>query len=171
VLFALLAGTAGMAISYGMVRHLTRDLSLTPRIDEAALTRSSTLRNQTNRLVDLSLEYLDHIPLDAQAPKPGAVKWVQSEFRPRLQHLRSEIEERARFDAAVVSAGSAPHRALLAAMDRLATMAAHPVDMQLRAAAIRDVRRAVTNTDEYLNRRHLGRYIGEVSRLPWLPRP
>jgi len=164
VLFAVLGGVAGMGVSYAVVRHLTRSLTLVPAVDQKALFVAKALRAQTNQMILLMLEFLDHVPLDAKAPPPETFSWIQRDFSPRAQSFRAAL------DAAPAFPGPPGLRSeLRAAAERISNMAAHPGDLALRKAALGDVRRSAQHTEEYITQLGMDRYITEPARLPWLP--
>ena len=139
---ALLAGLASMALSYTTVRYITRDRPppMQQPAPAPAQQETSPLRVWCNEVVHLTNDYSTYLPLDASSPRPTARRWIDHHYRPRLRTLYEAMTQQ--------SAGASPaHRALMAATDRLMTMARRPADRALRRRATQELQRATRTVD------------------------
>jgi len=137
----LLVATIAMLLAYGGVPLFrgTRDI----RREPSALIGSEAdqLHRLSNDVVHCMAEYLDQrrhsnagdIPLDA---------WIAAEFTPEITALRRRVLAAAIPEPAMAG--------LLAAVDRLAAMAAQPQRDDLREAATKAVLDAITTAESYL---------------------
>ena len=156
---ALTACLAGMALSYYLVRTLAHTGAATPpparHVEQARL-----LRAWSNELVLLANDFLAH----TGAPPIGteARAWLNNRFHPRTVALRRRL-------AAAVDCELPPRTALLHAADRLVSLARHPETPALRRAALRDVHRAATRAEAYVERHGLAPFLRTPRELPAFP--
>ncbi len=155
ILLVLLGFTISMGVAFGVVRYLTRDLSMVPGLDPMQVDQAAQLRHASNTLLQLFGAYLDEIALDAQALKPGARQWIARGFSPKLNELRNVLDNDALMELP-------PCRRLAAAAERAANMAAHPEDQALRRRTAEDILKAAQETEAYLVANNLTPYLTEA---------
>lgn len=146
----ILLGAVGLVmsilISFIMVRHLTQDMSRTPASDPETIRQATLLRQFSNGLLTLAEEYVQQIPLEAEYPTPDRIQWAAKTFLPKLNDLRQRMDD----DTLVYLPA---YRNLLAALDRITTMASHPEDNTLKKHALNGILEAATATEQYLESR------------------
>ncbi len=156
----LLAGAAtSMAVSYGVVRYLTRDLTLIAVTDPELVRTATLLRSWSNELVDVMTAYLERVPLEAAAPKPSAKQWAAGEFRDRVVSLRQAMERQALWDLE-------SYRRLRAAADRALSMVQHPADRELRRMVAKDITTAVATVEDHIRRNRVAAELPLPMRQP-----
>jgi hypothetical protein len=163
VLLMLLACSLSMGISFGLVRHFTRGLSVTESLDRRTLLQARLLRSYANELVDLTEDYLARIPFDVKAPKPQDLQWVRRDFQPRIEDLEERMNAELRPDAPA-AINIAPFRGLRSAADRAMAMAGHPADPDLRRSAARDIVHAVESAEEAITQMKAASHLDEPPR-------
>jgi hypothetical protein len=142
--------TVCAAISFGVVRYLTRGVSLYQATDPAAMAEAIALRSHANDLAGLAAEYF---AAAATGPPEAPERRVAPSFRPRLNDLRQRL-------TASTLEGAAPS-ALLRATDALSASAATPRDEARRHAAARAVLEALSEAE-----RRVGSLNVNPQRLP-----
>lgn len=159
ILLVLLGLAVSMEISYGLVRHLTKGMSLNPAGDPVTIRKATILRNSSNELIRLMEEYLKGIPLAAGSPKPSVRQWIARSFMSRVTVLRGQLDDESLLYLP-------PYRELSAAVERLAAMAAHPEDVELRRRAVSMVLNAVLQTEQYIDSLKVSPYLPEPPVKP-----
>lgn len=152
ILLLLLGFTVSMGIAFGVVRYMTIGVSVTPAIDPTAIDQAATLRHAANTLIQLTGAYLDEIPLDAEALKPGARQWIGRGFIPKLNELHDDLDDDSLSELP-------PFRTLLSVAERLAAMAAHPEDRALRRRAATGVVKAAEEVEAYIASHNFTPYV------------
>ncbi len=124
----LIACLATMTLSFLLVRHLGRNAATEAAPGPAVVNQATRLNGWANELLALTAEYLDLV--EAQSgplSEPFRVSLTE-DFGPRVNDLRRRMQV----------APGAPEglSALLAASDKVAAMAKHPEQDQLRQDAV-----------------------------------
>ena len=83
------ASTLCAAVSYGIVRYLTRDVDVYTRSDVNALREATELRESMNILAELTGEFMART--DSTEPTAAYATWRQRDFQPRLDALRDRL--------------------------------------------------------------------------------
>ncbi len=154
------AGLLGMAISYGMVRFLTRGMTIVPTVEPESIYQARLLRAWSNELVELTGDYLQRLPSDVKAPSPGTRNWIERSFRPQMEDVRRRMAE------VETWADLGAYRALSAAVDRTLAMAGHPNDTELRGLTAQEVVRAARAVEDYILQRRLSSYLAVPAKRP-----
>jgi hypothetical protein len=160
---ALAGALLSMFISYHTVRHLSEDLSMVDKPAPEMLRYGQCIRSMVNRLYNLSRECEARIPSDSKGIQPKHLTWLQGDFlrrlRPCQEQLRLATPEILPLDALE------SHHNLSAAMERLASMASHPKDIQLRRHALNDIREAMAASEVWIERTGMAPFLTESPRL------
>lgn len=112
-------------LSFGLVRYVTRDLSVYRRSDDRAMQEALALRTYSRTLAELSGEWFQRAAADGSSQ--AFRTWLEREFQPRLNDLRQQI----------VHAGHAGEafEAIRRAADALNVSASTPQDESRRRRA------------------------------------
>jgi hypothetical protein len=134
----LVACLATMTLSFYLVRHLGGNAATEATPSPAVVDQATRLNGWANELLALTAEYLDLVEAESGSPSEPFRVRLAEDFGPRVNDLRRRMQ----------AASGAPEglSALLAASDKVAAMAKHPEQDQLRqdaVAAVLDVADAV----------------------------
>jgi len=148
-IFTLVVGmTLSMVLAYGTVRLMTRGMELRVPVDEALVDRAWRHRENANALIQIANEYCQHPQGTLTRTSP-----LLLEYRARIDEVRDRMSAQHLLQ-------DPPARTLLAAADRAASMLLHPGDLALRAAALGELRAALEELDQFLERGGARRRVG-----------
>lgn len=154
----LAACTLSMALSYGIVRFMARDVPHEGDPGHPDIQNADEFRRHSNALITLANEYIRHFndQPDPKRASPAFKSWVEREFMPKLNGLRTGISQ-SRASGILLAT-------LLAAADDLAVMAYSPGNEKLRTHAIQRVRNAASQIEAYISRIGVGVHLSEYRK-------
>ncbi len=145
---ALVALVAGLVVSFGVTRWLTRDLSAFGGLDEVRLEQARLLRESGNEAAALSNAYLERLSMEETGAGPHVRRWINQEFRPQAKTLTARMDDAARRIEALPDV--AVYVALRHAIERLGFMATHPEDRALRRSALTQLADALDAAEAHI---------------------
>lgn len=146
-------------ISYHLVRHLTRDMSIVSRPPAELIDEARYLRREANQLTQLVNALVHRLPQRGPVPDNTTRRWVERQFLPEVLHLKRELESTSgalegQYERLAYAAGLA--RDLARAME----------DPPRRATLSRQIADVVDEVNGWLSERKLGLYVREERVLP-----
>lgn len=131
------ATTVCAAVSFGIVRYITRDVTMVSHADERAVREATELRNHSRALAELSGQWFERA--SAGGESRALTMWLDKEFQPRLNDLRHRLVH-------VEYPGEAA-RSLLRAAESLGLSTASPSDMSRRRIAASAILQALSDAE------------------------
>lgn len=152
VLSVLAGMTLSMLIAFAAVRTLTRGTVFVTEVSTRQVAAAWALRSCANELTRLANSFSDAVPMPSGALALGTRTWLAEKFQDEVDTLRQRL-------GAGELQGLSQARALADACARLSSMALHPEDAALRAAARAEIQSAVEDANAYVRENGLERRV------------
>ncbi len=165
-LLTLAAMLASVALSYTVVRHMTRNVTMLQQLPRETVDFARQTRAACNTLAELANELAFRVPPHAPAPNQDALAWMRGPFQVRLRALQQQLGSNTAWPKGSATALTKNlHARLAAAADRAAALAARPEDNALRKRALTDIRDAVHAAETWLLESGAARHM-PAPRIP-----